>query len=62
MRNPANRRMDSKRREELDKHTQRMTEDRVVRVVIDNIPNGRVPERPKKRWSDSLSSRKKLSA
>jgi hypothetical protein len=48
--------------EDWDNHTSRMTEDRIVRVVRDNIPKGkRCPGRPKKHWSDKFSLRNRLS-
>jgi hypothetical protein len=47
--NPANREWILKRRGEWDNHISRMMEDRIFRVVRDNIPKGKSPEIPKKR-------------
>jgi hypothetical protein len=53
MPNPANGRMDFK--------TERMMEDRIVRVFSCSIPKGiRNSGRLKKRWSDSFSSRNRV--
>jgi hypothetical protein len=51
------------RREEWDNHVSRMSEDRIVTVVRDNVTKGRrSPGRRKKHWSNSFSSRKWISA
>ncbi|KAJ4427041.1 hypothetical protein ANN_26840 [Periplaneta americana] len=45
----------ARRRDEWNKHVERMPLSRLVRRVRDGVPRGRrSPGRPKKRWSDSL--------
>ena len=43
-----------KRRRECDEHVTRMDAERLVKISRDNIPDGRSPGRPKRRWSDLM--------
>ncbi|XP_057652394.1 uncharacterized protein LOC130891583 [Diorhabda carinulata] len=46
-----------KRRREWNQHVNRMTTDRIAKIVRNNIPHGRRPVgRPPKRWRDSWQS------
>ena len=42
------------RRREWDQHVTRMDAERLVKILRDNIPLGRSPGRPKRRWSDLI--------
>jgi hypothetical protein len=39
------------RRREWEEHVTRMNAERLIKISRDNIPVGRCPGRPKRRWS-----------
>jgi hypothetical protein len=51
---PINKRV-GRRRREWDQHVTRMGAERLVKISRNNIPTGRSPGRPKRRWSDLIS-------
>ena len=46
--------MGQRRRREWDENVTRMDAERLIKISKDNLPGGRSPGRPKRRWSDLI--------